>query len=683
MTAQDDPDDLVEFDDRTRVDGSAHGGETARAGTPSVALDGQPEATRIGAPIASVAPTGGASAQDASAEDEPEGTVLIESPFAEPPAPSTHSASLLVVEGNDRGKSFALAGGAQVVGRSLECGIVLNDATVSRRHFQVQAEGDGWRMSDLGSGNGTKVDGQRVPTILLLEGMRIEVGQSVLQFVAAQAGGAEEDDERTRAVEMIPEPEPVPAPKPEPVPEPTRARPATIHPREAPRIEVVDIPSDPPRRFPVWPVTGGVLAAAIVSLTVAQFGFGVRILPIGDEAPAGTTSAVPEALDARAEAADLVARATKAIQDRQWDPAVALLAQAKAKDPELSGIDEAIARARDEKRAGALLTAAKDLVEKGSTDEARGLLTRIPDTSIYFAEARQELAALDTKHVAAEIEAIRTKVKDGRKGEARQYFVTLIANHPEDSRVLAMRDELFAAGIAVEPPPRPTAAPAPSPATTEAAPAAAPPGPAAAPAPVPAPPVAAAPAPVRNGKADIAQALAAYDKGLFQQATATLKAARGRAEDSGRLQALAERIDRFADAYTEGKATLAGKRLDRAEAALSAALKLDQDINGHYAPEVRGLLGDTFRSRAAAAIQNADYGLAARSATRALTYRAEDDMARTILDKCLVMAQKLYDAAQADWKAGRKDDARQKARTVLEIVPHGHLLEDRAAALLK
>ena len=58
-------------------------------------------------------------------------------------------------------------------------------------------------------------------------------------------------------------------------------------------------------------------------------------------------------------------------------------------------------------------------------------------------------------------------------------------------------------------------------------------------------------------------------------------------------------------------------------------------------------------------------------------------MARTILDKCLVMAQKLYDAAQADWKAGRKDDARQKARTVLEIVPHGHLLEDRAAVLLK
>jgi pSer/pThr/pTyr-binding forkhead associated (FHA) protein/tetratricopeptide (TPR) repeat protein len=657
MPGTGDSDDLVDFDDRTRVDGGAHRGEAPSPTVRSVALDGQQEATRLGAPVAAEQPTA----------DEPEGTVLIDSPFAEATSPAIATASLLVVEGNDRGKSFALAGGVQVIGRSLDCGIVLNDATVSRRHFQVEPQGDGWKMSDLGSGNGTKVDGQRVPTIILQTGMRIEAGQSVLEFVGGQTPAVEDDEDRTRAVEMVPEAVPTPT------------APKTIHPREAPRIEVVDVPSVPARRFPAGLAAVSVAVAVLLSLAVAQFGFGVRILPLGEEAPSSTTA--QETTPAREDGAALMARATRAIQERQWDPALTLLAAAKEQVPDLAGIDEAGARARDEKRAASLLAAARDLVEKGTPDEARGLLSRIPDTSIYFAEARQELAGLDTRHIAVEIEAIRARVREGRKSEARQDFVALIANHPEDPRVLAMRDELFAAGIAVEPPaPRPVAATAAVPA---AAPAAIPP-PAAAPAAI-APPAASAPssAPARNGKADLAQALSAYDKGLFQQASATLRSTRIRGDDPARAQTLADRIDRFAVAYSEGKATLAGKRLDRAESALSASLRLDSDINGHYAPEIRMLLGDTFRSRAAAAIQNADYGLAAQSATKALSFRPEDDMARTILDKCLVMAQKVYDAAQADWKAGRKDEARLKARTVLDIVPKGHALEERASALLK
>jgi pSer/pThr/pTyr-binding forkhead associated (FHA) protein/tetratricopeptide (TPR) repeat protein len=653
MPGTGDSDDLVDFDDRTRVDGGAHHAETATPTVRSVALDGQQEATRLGAPVVAEQPS----------TDEPEGTVLIDSPFAEATSPGIATASLLVVEGNDRGKSFALAGGVQVVGRSLDCGIVLNDATVSRRHFQVEPQGDGWKMSDLGSGNGTKVDGQRVPTIVLQTGMRIEAGQSVLEFVGGEAPAVEDDEDRTRAVEMVPEAAPTPT-------TPKAPAPKTIHPRQAPRIEVVDVPSAPPRRFRAGLVAGVVAIAIVLSLAVAQFGFGIRILPLGEEAPAPT--AAPEATPAREDGAALMARATRAIQDRQWDPALTLLAAAKEQVPDLPGIDEAGARARDEKRAASLLAAARDLVQKGTPDGARGMLSRIPDTSVYFAEARQELAGLDTRHIGDEIDAIRAKVREGRKSEARQDFVALIANHPEDPRVLAMRDELYAAGVAVEPPaPRPTAA------TSAVAPAAAPV--AVAPAVVAAPP----PAPARNGKADLAQALSAYDKGLFQQASATLRGTRSRGDDPARAQTLADRIDRFAVAYSEGKAALAGKRLDRAEAALSASLRLDSDINGHYAPELRMLLGDTFRSRAAAAIQNADYGLAAQSATKALTFRPEDDMARTILDKCLVMAQKIYDAAQADGKAGRKDEARLKARTILDIVPKGHALEEKAAALLK
>lgn len=681
MPGADDRDDVVEFDARTRVEDGLMLPETAGRPEPSVALDGRQEATRMAAPPV----------PDPD-DDEPARTVLIESPFAMPAAPPVPSGRLVVIEGNDRGKEFVLTGLVQVVGRSLDCEIVLNDPSVSRRHFQVEYAKGRWLLTDLGSGNGTRVDEQRVPTMDLAEGMRIEAGQTVLQFSGGETVAAG-DEESTRAVEipmnlpgaggqtllerppradLPPKVEPRPSQRPSPARDSSPAE--ALRPRIPPRIEVADVPPDDERGFPVWPVVGGAALAVVIAIAVAQFGFGVRILPLGAEPPP-PVAAVDETEAAKTEALELQARANKAIQDRQWDTAIALLASSKEKDPALAGLDEAAARARDEKRASSFLSAAKDSLEKGSPEEARGLVGRIPDASVYYAEARQILSGLDAKHVDAEIETLRAAARDGRKAEARQGFVALVTDHPEDPRVLVVRDELIAAGVALDPPaPRPTAAPSGSPAAQSPEPA-----PALAAVAVPS----ASPAPARTGRLDFPRALALYDRGLFQQAASDLRSARARGEDLAKAQALADRIDRFANAYEDGKTALASKRLDPAESGLSLALRLDQEVNGRYAAEIRGLLGDTYRGRAAAAIQNTDYVLAARSAKRALSYRAEDDMAKSILDKCLVMAQKQYDAAVADSKAGRKDDARLKARTVLDIVPKGHPLEDKAAALLR
>jgi hypothetical protein len=51
---------------------------------------------------------------------------------------------------------------AFTVGRLEECEITLGEACVSRRHAEIRPEGDGWRLVDLGSANGTFLDGVRL-----------------------------------------------------------------------------------------------------------------------------------------------------------------------------------------------------------------------------------------------------------------------------------------------------------------------------------------------------------------------------------------------------------------------------------------------------------------------------------------------------------------------------------------
>ena len=49
-----------------------------------------------------------------------------------------------------------------ILGRGSRCDVVLDHDTVSRRHAMIARAGDGWELSDLGSSNGTWLDGRRV-----------------------------------------------------------------------------------------------------------------------------------------------------------------------------------------------------------------------------------------------------------------------------------------------------------------------------------------------------------------------------------------------------------------------------------------------------------------------------------------------------------------------------------------
>ncbi|GBD29104.1 Glycogen accumulation regulator GarA [bacterium HR32] len=94
-------------------------------------------------------------------------------------------ALLRVVEGPGQGSVLVLHRAVHTVGRREGCDLMLPDPRVSREHLRVERDASGTEVVDLGSTNGTFVNGQRVQRCRLQHGDRIQLGGVVLEYVEA------------------------------------------------------------------------------------------------------------------------------------------------------------------------------------------------------------------------------------------------------------------------------------------------------------------------------------------------------------------------------------------------------------------------------------------------------------------------------------------------------------------
>ncbi len=83
------------------------------------------------------------------------------------------------------GKRVRLTDATVTLGRAAECEIRLADTSVSRRHAEVRRQGSNIVVVDLGSTNGTKVNGSPVRERRLADGDEITVGTTSLRFEAS------------------------------------------------------------------------------------------------------------------------------------------------------------------------------------------------------------------------------------------------------------------------------------------------------------------------------------------------------------------------------------------------------------------------------------------------------------------------------------------------------------------
>jgi DNA-binding NtrC family response regulator len=95
---------------------------------------------------------------------------------------------LVVVEGPDIGGQVVLDIGSPtrvLVGQSSACALVLRDRLASRRHAAFDLHGRGVKVVDLGSTNGTRVNGVRVIEAIMDPGDRVTIGATTLRLEAA------------------------------------------------------------------------------------------------------------------------------------------------------------------------------------------------------------------------------------------------------------------------------------------------------------------------------------------------------------------------------------------------------------------------------------------------------------------------------------------------------------------
>jgi pSer/pThr/pTyr-binding forkhead associated (FHA) protein len=95
-------------------------------------------------------------------------------------------AILVILSGGAAGSEFELEESSVTLGREPSGGLRFDDAAMSREHVVFEFVDGGFRVRDLGSMNGTLVNGSEARTAELKNGDRIQIGGHVFQFVLEQ-----------------------------------------------------------------------------------------------------------------------------------------------------------------------------------------------------------------------------------------------------------------------------------------------------------------------------------------------------------------------------------------------------------------------------------------------------------------------------------------------------------------
>jgi hypothetical protein len=109
-------------------------------------------------------------------------------PTAPAPRPGARSFVLRFISGKYQGGEFPIAADKQIiVGRSSDLDMVLVEDMVSRKHARIAMQGEQIWIEDLGSTNGTFVNGEKIKRARLKEGDRVLIGTSILKVVSGDA----------------------------------------------------------------------------------------------------------------------------------------------------------------------------------------------------------------------------------------------------------------------------------------------------------------------------------------------------------------------------------------------------------------------------------------------------------------------------------------------------------------
>ena len=98
-------------------------------------------------------------------------------------------ARLTILEGPDAGQTFDISKGTVTVGRTADNDVCINHASISRQHAVLTSLQGFWKLEDVGSHNGTFINGQKITSTLLKGDCDIIFGNIRVQFLLNGAQG--------------------------------------------------------------------------------------------------------------------------------------------------------------------------------------------------------------------------------------------------------------------------------------------------------------------------------------------------------------------------------------------------------------------------------------------------------------------------------------------------------------
>lgn len=184
------------------------------------------------------------------------------------------SARVIAVSGPLAGQMFQLGETSLTFGRSPDNTIVIASQRASRRHAEIRREGGVYVLIDLGSSNGTLLNGKPIQRQILRTGDTFVIGDEAFRFEELAAAAIEP----TLPVGPPPPAAPGWSPPPPPAsppaapgwsPPPPPASPPAAGGFQLPPSPPATPPSSLPRRFPLWLVLGGLFSFIVLAAAIA------------------------------------------------------------------------------------------------------------------------------------------------------------------------------------------------------------------------------------------------------------------------------------------------------------------------------------------------------------------------------------------------------------------------------
>jgi len=361
-------------------------------------------------------------------------------------APASSGSRLVVIAGPKAGDEFSLEDGEYVIGRAADNPICIPDTSVSRKHVMVLRAGAGWAVKDLGSGNGTLVNGDVIEDETpLANGDVITLGDTELRF--------EDVSNSTMMVAAPPPRRPGAAPaagasarggvpaRPGPRPEGGRVRSARFSGKAEPSPEQLL------RKKRLMMLGGGIVFVLCALLVVLK----VKSIQASElEAQeAGKRDAIKRELSA------VFQEAKNLVREGKWVEAKAKLEELAAANPDYPGVSDYLEHAKREIPIQQKLTDARAALAKNELAVAAAALAQTSDSQFLYEQVnatKRELLDLADKRTRE----ARTALDSGQLDASKAITDDVIKAFPEHRDAKLINEQAVQA-IAVRDAPKPVA----------------------------------------------------------------------------------------------------------------------------------------------------------------------------------------------------------------------------------